>query len=133
MHNEFAICTDLSVTCDKCLHNVALAAIGYITDCVASATLVTLFLLLQTLTVPYLIDNPEVGYVQTRWVFANPDESYLTKVHFLPCFSTFALTLQLHALIDSVKASGHVTASCGVVLMSVPAADRQDQLPSYLR
>lgn len=31
-------------------------------------------------TVPYLIDNPEVGYVQTRWVFANPDESYLTKV-----------------------------------------------------
>ncbi|BDA47669.1 probable glucomannan 4-beta-mannosyltransferase 9 [Coccomyxa sp. Obi] len=30
-------------------------------------------------TVPYLIDNPEVGYVQARWVFANPDESYLTK------------------------------------------------------
>ena len=29
---------------------------------------------------PYLIDNPEVGYVQARWVFANPDESYLTKV-----------------------------------------------------
>jgi hypothetical protein len=37
----------------------------------------------QTSTVPYLIDNPEVGYVQARWVFANPDESYLTKVHFL--------------------------------------------------
>ena len=36
----------------------------------------------QTLTVPYLIDNPEVGYVQARWVFANPDESYLTKVGF---------------------------------------------------
>ena len=34
---------------------------------------------LQMQTVPYLIDNPEVGYVQTRWVFANPDESYLTK------------------------------------------------------
>ena len=34
----------------------------------------------QTQTVPYLIDNPEVGYVQTRWVFVNPDESYLTKV-----------------------------------------------------
>lgn len=33
----------------------------------------------QMQTVPYLIDNPEVGYVQTRWVFANPDESYLTK------------------------------------------------------
>ncbi|KAK9837515.1 hypothetical protein WJX81_008081 [Elliptochloris bilobata] len=32
-----------------------------------------------TQTVPYLIDNPEVGYVQTRWVFVNPDESYLTK------------------------------------------------------
>ncbi len=30
-------------------------------------------------TVPYLIDNPEVGYVQTRWIFSNPDESYLTK------------------------------------------------------
>lgn len=38
---------------------------------------------LQTLTVPYLIDNPEVGYVQTRWIFANPDESYLTKVTLL--------------------------------------------------
>ena len=36
----------------------------------------------QTQTVPYLIDNPEVGYVQTRWVFVNPDESYLTKVGF---------------------------------------------------
>ena len=47
---------------------------------VASATFMRLLLLLQTLTVPYLIDNPEVGYVQTRWVFANPDESYLTKV-----------------------------------------------------
>lgn len=35
---------------------------------------------MQTQTVPYLIDNPEVGYVQARWVFANPDESYLTKV-----------------------------------------------------
>lgn len=33
----------------------------------------------QMETVPYLIDNPEVGYVQARWVFANPDESYLTK------------------------------------------------------
>ena len=35
---------------------------------------------MQVLTVPYLIDNPEVGYVQARWTFANPDESYLTKV-----------------------------------------------------
>lgn len=34
----------------------------------------------QMQTVPYLVDNPEVGYVQARWVFANPDESYLTKV-----------------------------------------------------
>lgn len=32
-----------------------------------------------TATVPYLIDNPEVGYVQARWTFANPNESYLTK------------------------------------------------------
>lgn len=30
-------------------------------------------------TVPYLEGNPTVGYVQTRWVFTNPDESYLTK------------------------------------------------------
>ena len=35
---------------------------------------------LQLETVPYLIDNPEVGYVQARWIFANPDECYLTKV-----------------------------------------------------
>ena len=34
---------------------------------------------LQMATVPYLIDNPKVGFVQARWVFANPDESYLTK------------------------------------------------------
>ena len=34
---------------------------------------------LQMETVPYLIDNPEVGYVQTRWTFDNPEESYLTK------------------------------------------------------
>ncbi len=27
---------------------------------------------LQMQTVPYLIDNPEVGYVQTRWVFRQP-------------------------------------------------------------
>ena len=37
-------------------------------------------MLLQLETVPYLIDNPEVGYVQARWIFANPDECYLTKV-----------------------------------------------------
>jgi beta-mannan synthase len=30
-------------------------------------------------TVPWLEGNPSVGYVQTRWVFTNPDESYLTK------------------------------------------------------
>lgn len=35
---------------------------------------------MQLETVPYLIDNPEVGYVQARWIFANPDECYLTKV-----------------------------------------------------
>ena len=31
-------------------------------------------------TVPYLIGNSEIGYVQTRWTFTNPEESYLTKV-----------------------------------------------------
>jgi beta-mannan synthase len=30
-------------------------------------------------TVPYLEGNPRVGYVQARWVFSNPEESYLTK------------------------------------------------------
>lgn len=30
-------------------------------------------------TVPYLEGNHAVGYVQARWVFTNPDESYLTK------------------------------------------------------
>lgn len=30
-------------------------------------------------TIPYLEGNHSVGYVQTRWVFTNPDESYLTK------------------------------------------------------
>lgn len=49
--------------------------------------------LLQTLTVPYLIDNPEVGYVQTRWVFANPDESYLTKVSHYAGYCAFKLVL----------------------------------------
>jgi beta-mannan synthase len=39
-------------------------------------------------TVPYLIDNPEVGYVQARWTFANPDESYLTKARFARCALT---------------------------------------------
>ena len=28
-----------------------------------------------TSTVPYLIDNPEVGDVQARWTFTNPDEA----------------------------------------------------------
>lgn len=30
-------------------------------------------------TIPYLEGNPDVGYVQSRWVFTNPQESYLTK------------------------------------------------------
>jgi hypothetical protein len=33
----------------------------------------------QTNVVPYLIDNPRVGFVQARWAFTNPEESYLTK------------------------------------------------------
>ncbi|CAI5510694.1 unnamed protein product [Closterium sp. Naga37s-1] len=31
-------------------------------------------------TIPYLIDNPRAAFVQTRWVFANADESVLTRV-----------------------------------------------------
>ena len=47
---------------------------------------------MQVLTVPYLIDNPEVGYVQARWTFANPDESYLTKVRAaVPCSARLPL------------------------------------------
>ncbi len=35
-------------------------------------------------TVPYLVGNSEIGYVQTRWTFTNPEESYLTKVRHIP-------------------------------------------------
>ena len=31
-------------------------------------------------TVPYLVDNPQVGFVQARWAFTNSEESFLTKV-----------------------------------------------------
>ena len=52
-------------------------------------------LCMQLETVPYLIDNPEVGYVQARWIFANPDECYLTKVSIAhgPATAVFPLVL----------------------------------------
>ena len=31
-------------------------------------------------TVPYLLGDVSVAFVQARWVFANPEESFLTKV-----------------------------------------------------
>ena len=34
---------------------------------------------MQVNVVPYLIDNPNIGFVQARWTFTNPEESYLTK------------------------------------------------------
>lgn len=34
---------------------------------------------MQVNVVPYLIDNPSIGFVQARWTFTNPEESYLTK------------------------------------------------------
>ena len=34
----------------------------------------------QMRTVPYLVDNPQVGFVQARWAFTNSEESFLTKV-----------------------------------------------------
>ena len=40
----------------------------------------SLLVLVQVTLVPYLIDNLGVGYVQARWAFTNPEESYLTKV-----------------------------------------------------
>jgi len=33
----------------------------------------------QMRTVPYLVDNPRVGFVQARWAFLNAEESFLTK------------------------------------------------------
>ena len=33
----------------------------------------------QVRTVPYLVDNPQVGFVQARWAFTNAEESFLTK------------------------------------------------------
>ena len=41
-------------------------------------------------TVPYLIGNAEIGFVQTRWTFTNPEESYLTKVPSFPRTSTLS-------------------------------------------
>ena len=83
--------------------------------------------LLQMQTVPYLIDNPEVGYVQTRWIFANPDESYLTKaqeislnfhckceqfVHFASgSFFNFNGTAGEAALLLQATARGNLTAA----------------------
>lgn len=59
----------------------------------ANALLLTLIIIVQLETVPYLIDNPEVGYVQARWIFANPDECYLTKVSLLHAFISANLLL----------------------------------------
>ena len=41
----------------------------------------------QVTLVPYLMDNQGIGYVQARWAFANPDESYLTKARPVPLMS----------------------------------------------
>ena len=41
----------------------------------------------QVNVVPYLIDNPSIGFVQARWTFTNPEESYLTKAGPVGCFS----------------------------------------------
>ena len=34
---------------------------------------------MQVNVVPWLMDNPSIGFVQARWTFTNPEESYLTK------------------------------------------------------
>ena len=52
----------------------------------------------QVTLVPYLIDNPGVGYVQARWAFTNPDESYLTKAR--QCMSS---------LLPRLTAAGGIT------------------------
>ena len=38
------------------------------------------FLFLQVKIIPYIHCNDDVGYVQARWTFTNPEESLLTKV-----------------------------------------------------
>ena len=53
--------------------------------------------LLQVNVVPYLIDNPSIGFVQARWTFTNPEESYLTKAG-LPLFCRDSAAVALFIL-----------------------------------
>lgn len=91
----------------QCAHVCAVNGVNNYCDacCFYSQALINV-LLLQTLTVPYLIDNPEVGYVQTRWVFANPDESYLTKVQSPSC-ERFLCTVTHQSITNCVHNSQH--------------------------
>jgi hypothetical protein len=57
---------------------------------------------MQITMVPYLVDNPNIGYVQARWVFTNPEESYLTKVPFI--FPWLLLPLCRTAFVDCFPA-----------------------------
>ena len=106
---------------------------------------------MQVLTVPYLIDNPEVGYVQARWTFANPDESYLTKVRAAvqckaaaACLLTLrgnAIQVTLHDLLHGSAAPASLLAcSCCIwlcttcVLMqacAVPSGNMWRESPCY--
>ena len=54
-----------------------------------------MWLPMQVNVVPYLIDNPSIGFVQARWTFTNPEESYLTKVGLPPSCRTAAAEPQL--------------------------------------
>ena len=83
---------------------------------------------MQVLTVPYLIDNPEVGYVQARWTFANPDESYLTKVRdavqckaAAACLLIWGTPCKSHCMAVLHVAVHHVRPPASIVLCS-PAA-----------
>lgn len=51
--------------------------------------------LVQCQTIPYLHCNDDVGYVQTRWIFCNSGESYLTKVGISPAVHLKSIRMKI--------------------------------------
>ena len=77
---------------------------------------------LQINVVPYLIDNPSVGFVQARWAFTNPEESYLTKAGPLLCpvclhrglvhpWSRLRIAEFIHSFINAFQSADQVRCS----------------------
>ena len=78
----------------------------------------------QRRTVPYLESNPEVGFVQTRWTFANADESYLTKAQEISLNYHFKCEQFVHFATDcffNFNGTAGAPAHCRRHLMSVPS------------